>query len=374
MTRKILFLTGTRADFGKLKPLMKALEKEKDFEVHIFVTGMHMLAKYGNTAIEVEKSGFKNIYYFANQSSNEFLDTIFANTVYGLGNYLRSLKPDILVVHGDRIEALAGAISGMVNNFLVAHIEGGEVSGNIDESIRHSVSKLAHIHFVANNEARMRLIRMGEDESNIYVIGSPDIDLMFSTNLPALKNVKEYYDIPFDKYSLFVYHPVTTNLHNLFDDFREVMDAICTSKKNYVMIYPNNDPGSDIIIEEMELHRKNPRFKIFPSLRFEYFLVLLKNCEFIIGNSSAGIREAPIYSVPTINIGNRQKNRFSHDTIINVVESKKAILDAIAQVDQTERIPSNHFGDGKSAERFINVLKDSDIWNIQLQKYFVDTE
>lgn len=374
MIKKILFLTGTRADFGKLKPLMKVLEQEEGFEVHIFVTGMHMLSKYGHTGIEVKKSGFKNIYYFINQKPNDSMDTILANTVYGLGNYLHLLRPDMLVVHGDRIETLAGVISGALNNFLVTHIEGGEVSGTIDESIRHSVSKLAHIHFVANDEAKMRLIRMGEDKSNIYVIGSPDIDLMISANLPTLKDVKEYYEIPFDKYALFVYHPVTTNLHNLFDDFREVMDAICASKKNYVMIYPNNDPGSDIIIEEMELHRKNLHFKIFPSLRFEYFLVLLKNCEFIIGNSSAGIREAPIYSVPSINIGNRQKNRFSYGTIINVLESKKEILDAIKRVGQIKRTPSTHFGDGQSTKRFIKTLKNPKIWNVKLQKYFVDTE
>ena len=374
MIRKILFLTGTRADFGKLKPLMKVLEQEEGFEVHIFVTGMHMLSKYGHTGIEVKKSGFKNIYYFINQKPNDSMDTILANTVYGLGNYLHLLRPDMLVVHGDRIEALAGVISGALNNFLVTHIEGGEVSGTIDESIRHSVSKLAHVHFVANNEAKMRLIRMGEDESNIYVIGSPDIDLMISANLPTLKDVKEYYEIPFDKYSLFVYHPVTTNLHNLFDDFREVMDAICASKKNYVIIYPNNDPGSDIIIEEMELHRKTLRFKIFPSLRFEYFLVLLKNCEFIIGNSSAGIRETPVYSVPSINIGDRQKNRFSYDTIINVPESKKEILDAIKRVGQIKKTPSTHFGDGKSTKRFTDALKNPKIWNVKLQKYFIDTE
>ncbi|MCX5715311.1 MAG: UDP-N-acetylglucosamine 2-epimerase [Candidatus Omnitrophica bacterium] len=373
--KKVLFLTSTRADFGKLKPLMRALEQEEGFEVHIFVTGMHMFPKYGSTWDEVRKCGFKNIQYYINQRSNDSMDVILANTVNGMGNTLKLLKPDMIVVHGDRVEALAGAISGALNNFLVAHIEGGEVSGTIDESIRHSVSKLAHVHFVANGEAKKRLMRMGEDTSNIYIIGSPDIDLMISESLPALEEAKRYYDVPFEKeYALFVYHPITTNLHNLFNDFRQVMDAIHDSKKDYIMVYPNNDPGCDIIIEELELRRNNPHFRIFPSLRFEYFLVFLKNCEFIIGNSSAGIREAPIYSVPSINIGNRQNNRFLYKTIINVRENKAEILKTIEQIRALKKGSSYHFGDGKSAECFIKILKKPDIWNITVQKYFIDNE
>jgi len=373
--KKVLFLTSTRADFGKLKSLMKALTQEEGFDVHIFVTGMHVFPKYGNTGNEIEKSGFKNVYYYINQRPNDSLDAILANTVRGLGDYLDLFKPDMIVVHGDRTEALAAAISGALNNFLVAHIEGGEVSGTIDESIRHSISKLAHVHFTANEDAKKRLIRMGEDKSNIYVIGSPDIDLMLSNNLPSLELAKKHYEVFFDKqYALFTYHPVTTSLRNLFNNFQEVMSAVCASEKNYIMIYPNNDPGAEIIIEELEFHRNNSRFRIFPTIRFEYFLTFLKNCEFIIGNSSAGIREAPIYSVPSINIGNRQKNRFLCETIINVHESKKEILDAIDRVPQIKRVSSNHFGDGRSTEKFISILKKSTIWNTKLQKHFVDSE
>lgn len=352
--------------------MMKALEREPGFEVHIFVTGMHMFAKYGSTGNEVSKSGFRNIYFYINQKERDSLDTILANTVQGLGHYMELLKPDMIVVHGDRIETLAGAITGAVNNFLVAHIEGGEVSGTIDGSIRHSVSKLAHLHFVSNEEAKNRLLRMGEAESRIFVMGSPDIDLMLS-DLPSLEDTKRYYEIPFkDRYALFVYHPVTTNLHSLYQNIHTVMEAVQESHKNYVMVYPNNDPGADLIIEEMELLRGNPRFKIFPSIRFEYFLTLIKNCEFIIGNSSAGIREAPIYSVPAINIGSRQKARFSCETIINTPESKEEILKAIQRISGLPKVPSQHFGDGKSTERFIEIMKNPDIWKTEVQKYFVE--
>jgi|TARA_B100001971_G_C18263980_1_gene589930 UDP-N-acetylglucosamine 2-epimerase (hydrolysing) len=372
--KKILFLTGTRADFGKQKSLIKAVEKETDFEVYIFVTGMHMEPKYGGTNSEVQKCGFSNVYAFMNQRSHDSMDTILANTIQGFGSYVYALKPDMIIIHGDRAESLAGVIVGALNNIIVVHIEGGEVSGTIDESIRHAVSKLAHIHFVANNEAKRRLLQMGEEESSIYVIGSPDIDLMISPDLPPLLEIKEYYDIPYDEYAIFVYHSVTTSLHNLLDNTRIVMDALVASEKNYVVVFPSNDTGADIIIEEIERQRDNPCFRIFSSIRFESFLVLLKHCKFIIGNSSAGIREAPIYSIPTINIGDRQNGRFSHETIINTKESKEEILNAIKRVEQIPYAPSDYFGDGKSTERFINLINSPKIWNLNIQKKFIDMD
>jgi len=370
--KKILFLTGTRADFGKQQSLIEAAVKEEMLDVSLFITGMHMEPRYGFTVNEILKCNFKNVYSFINQRQHDSMETILANTVHGLGDYIYTLKPDMLVVHGDRAEALAGAIVGALNNILVVHIEGGEVSGTIDESIRHSVSKLAHIHLVANEEAKRRLIQMGEKESNIYIIGSPDIDLMTSSNLPSLKSVKKGFDISFSRYAIFIYHPVTSSLHNLLDNVQEVMKAIVASEKNYVVVCPNNDPGSEIILEELEMLKENHHIRIFPSIRFKAFLVLLKNCEFIIGNSSAGVREAPFYAVPTINIGNRQSGRFLHKTIIDVPESKKKIISAIEKVKYLKTESSKHFGDGKSTKRFLKVLKSNRIWAENIQKKFMD--
>lgn len=372
MIKKILFLTGTRADFGKLKSLIKAVEGDGNLEAYIFVTGMHLYPTYGNTGNEVAKSGFKKIYYFINQKPSDKMDTILANTIHGLGDYLLLLKPDMIVVHGDRVEALAGAVVGALNNILVAHIEGGEVSGAIDESIRHAVSKLSHLHFVANKQAKKRLIQMGESERNVFIIGSPDIDLMRSANLPSLQEVKRHYEVPFDDYAILIYHPVTTDLHLLLDNLKETLEAVMESKKNYVVIYPNNDTGAEIIIEEYGRFRSNKRFRIFPSIRFEYFLTLLKNSEFIIGNSSAGIREAPFYAVPTVNIGNRQNNRFAHKTIIDVGEDKSSIMKGIEKIREIKRVKSDHFGDGNSASKFLTILKKPKIWEIKIQKLFID--
>ena len=174
--KKILFITGTRADFGKLKLLINACDLDESLDVYIFVTGMHILPKYGGTEHEVLKCNYKNVYTYINQRHNDPQDIILANTIQGLGNYVSIKKPDMLVVHGDRLEALAGGIVGSLNNIIVAHIEGGEVSGTIDESIRHSISKLSHIHFVANEEAKLRLISLGEEEGHIYNTGCPSID------------------------------------------------------------------------------------------------------------------------------------------------------------------------------------------------------
>jgi UDP-N-acetylglucosamine 2-epimerase (hydrolysing) len=372
-TRKVLFLTSTRADFGKLKSLMHALDDTPEFTVHVFITGMHVLPKYGNTGDEVEKCGFTNIFKFINQKSNDSMDTILANTVQGLSNYVALLKPDMLIIHGDRAEALAGAIVGAFNNILVGHIEGGEVSGTIDESIRHSISKLAHIHFVANEGARQRLIQMGECQHNIFRIGSPDMDLMTSAGLPTLDSVKNHYEIDFQTYGIFAYHPVTTSLHSLLGNIREIKEALLASSYNYVVIYPNNDPGSDLIIEELESLRHIPRFRIFPSLRFEAFLVLLKNAEFMLGNSSAGVREAPFYGVPSINIGTRQNGRFACDTIINCDGSKEEVLAAITKTQILPRVVSECFGTGCSKELFIEILKKPSLWKTEIQKTFVDS-
>jgi UDP-N-acetylglucosamine 2-epimerase (hydrolysing) len=186
MTKKILFLTGTRADFGKLKSLMHKVEDAEQFDAHLFVTGMHMIATYGMTANEVEKSGFQSIYKYINQNKHDSMDVILSKTIMGLSDYVKEVQPDMIVVHGDRVEAMAGAIVGALNNILVSHIEGGEVSGTIDELIRHSVSKMSHLHFVSNEKAKQRLLQLGEREKSVYIIGSPDLDIMTSSNLPKL--------------------------------------------------------------------------------------------------------------------------------------------------------------------------------------------
>ncbi|MEQ6123911.1 UDP-N-acetylglucosamine 2-epimerase [Pseudotenacibaculum sp. MALMAid0570] len=372
--KKIVFLTGTRADFGKLKSLMKITQEHQQFDVQIFVTGMHMDAQYGSTVNEIYKSDFKNIATFRNYKEAEHMDRTLAKTIEGFSSFVGEHQPDLIVVHGDRVEALAGAIVGSLNNVLVAHVEGGEISGTVDELIRHSVSKLSHIHLVSNNLAKKRLVQMGELDSSIYIIGSPDLDLMNPKTLPKLDFVKDYYEIPFNNYGIAMYHPVTTEYDVIKDHIKIFVDAMLESQENYVLIYPNNDLGTNEILEEYKRLEENNRFRIFPSLRFEYFLSLLKEAEFVIGNSSAGVREAPYYQVPTVDIGTRQHNRSQAKTIVNVPHNKAEIVNVIQEIKTKNyaEIDFSEFGSGNSDQIFLDLLLSDEIWKVNCQKQFQD--
>lgn len=375
VSRRVVFLTGTRADFGKLKPLMRAVDGCGFLEGAVFVTGMHMLSRYGLTIDEVIKAGFTRIHAFMNQFRGEPSEHILANTVTGLSRYVQEYEPDMIVVHGDRIEALAGAIVGALRNVLVAHIEGGELSGTIDETIRHAVSKLAHLHFVANQSAAERLRQLGERPESIHVIGSPDIDIMLAHDLPDLETVRGHYGIRSPSYGIVLFHPVTTEPHAQDRAAAELVGALVDSSLDYVVIYPNNDPGSECILERYAALDGDARFKLLPSMRFEWFLTLLKHAQVIVGNSSAGIREAPVYGVPTVNIGSRQQNRFRYQSILDVPDERAAIGEAIARACRSERMrPSRFFGDGHSAPRFLRALSDIMVWETPRQKQFCDID
>jgi len=372
-TKRILFLTGTRADFGKMKTLMLDVESNPSFENHIFITGMHTLKLYGNTSNEVKRAGFKNTYTYVNQIVGEPMEVILATTISGLSRYVHELQPDMIVIHGDRVEALAGAIVGSLGNILVAHIEGGELSGTIDELIRHSVSKLSHLHLVANKNAQDRLIQMGESRDSVHVIGSPDIDVMISKDLPSLKTSKEYYELPFDNYGVVLFHPVTTEYKDMRVIARDFVDALLESDRNYLVVYPNNDSGCKFILEEYRRLEADDRFRVAPSLRFEYFLTLLKNSDFIIGNSSAGIREAPFYGLPSVNVGTRQNNRFLHTSIVSVNYDTALILTAINTASSMRVCEKNdYFGSGNSTELFMNIINTPKTWETSVQKQFND--
>lgn len=373
--KKIVFLTGTRADFGKIKSLIAVLDLHPDFEVFVFVTGMHMLEQYGYTVLEIERCGFKNIHTFVNHTHETTMDLTLAKTIEGLSGFIKTISPDMIMIHGDRVETLAGAIVGSLNNILVGHIEGGELSGTVDELIRHSVSKLSHIHFVSNADAAKRLIQMGEKRASIFTIGSPDIDVMFSDALPDLTVARSYYQIPFDRYAIAMFHPVTTEVADMQHHANHFVAALLNDTHNYVVVFPNNDMGTHAILEAYKKLENNHRFRIFPSLRFEYFLTLLKNAQYIIGNSSAGIREAPYYGIPIINIGTRQQNRAVHAHIINVDYEQKNIEGALTLID-THKIISTatDFGRGNSAALFLESMEMDAIWGINHQKQFRDID
>ena len=367
--KSILAITGTRADFGKMKGLLRVIEEDPDIELHVVVTGMHMMKLYGYTLIEVQRENYTNLLPFLNQYREEPMESILGNTLVQLSRTIHEINPNMILIHGDRLEAMAGALAGALSNIRVCHIEGGEVSGTIDDLIRHSVSKLAHVHLVSNDDARNRLIKMGELPQSIYVIGSPDLDIMMNSSLPTIEEVIRNYEIPFLQFAIASFHSVTTEIEHFEQYSKMFFAALRASNKNFVVIHPNNDLGSNLILNEIKKLTQDPQFRVIPSMRFEYFLTLLKNAEFIVGNSSAGIREAPYYHVPTINVGTRQNRRFEHKIIQITGYDYEEILHAISNI---KPFPKNqatrYFGEGNSIVHFKKLLQNPEFWNVPIQK------
>ena len=372
--KKILFITATRAEFGKIKTLINILKNSKNFKPYIFITGVHTLKKFGSTYKEILNEKYENIKIFKNYYTDQKEingDLIISQTIIGLKKYVSSIKPDLLVIHGDRHEALAGAIVGCMNNILTAHIEGGELSGNIDEIIRHSVSKLSHIHFPSNANAKKRIIQMGEKRKTIFNIGSPDIDILLSRTVPKYEIVKKRYDIPFKKkdYGILIWHPDSINIKNIVDNTKKVLGFVKKTKQNYIVIYPNNDYGNENIINLINLNLNSNKYKIYPSIRFENFISLLKNSKFIVGNSSCGIREAPYFGLNIFNLGNRQNSRSKNKDIYNIKINKlnKINFDKLIKRKVKNKKP---YGYGNSNIKFLKLINSKNFWKIDKQKIF----
>ena len=369
--KKIVFLTSTRADFGKVKSLIKITKNSKFFDVYIIITGMHVIPKFGNTFQEVLKTfGKKKIFIFKNQKSSSILENILSDTVNKLHKIVKKIQPDLIVIHGDRIEALSLALVGSLNHIHTAHVEGGEVSGTIDDTIRHAITKLSHSHFVGSKIAKKRVLKMGEIKDNIHHIGSPDIDIIQNQKLPEIDKVKKRYSINFKEFSILLWHSVTSELDSLKKDTLKIINYINKSEIKFIIIYPNNDPGCNIILNCYKKIKKKNR--IIKNMRFEYFLSLLKNAKFIIGNSSSAIYEAPMLNTPAINIGNRQNKRLNTKLVknINIDQLNEKIVNSFVKNYKT--VNQNFFGTGNSDVNFLKILKKKTFWNISKQKFFSD--
>ena len=372
MKKKIFFVTATRADFGKLKSLIKITSKSKKFEVKIIVTGMHNMREFGSTYMEVEKNFGKRIIRLENQKLGDNLNEILKNTIYYFSKIVQKHKPDLIVVHGDRIETLACALVGSMSHILTAHIEGGEVSGTIDDTIRHAVTKLCHVHFVGSIAAGTRVRNMGEKNYGIFNIGSPDIDLIHSKHLPSISLVKKRYEIDFKEYAILLWHPVTSELKNLKNETTKLVNFVNHLEMNTIVIYPNNDPGSKIILDIYKKYLNRKKTFLQRNFRFEYFITLLKNAKFIIGNSSCGIYEAPQVNTPAINIGSRQHKR-SKSKMIRNININDLEINTIKNFLKSYKISrKSYYGDGNSFKKFFKIINKKSFWQIDTQKYFND--
>ncbi|MEJ8563133.1 UDP-N-acetylglucosamine 2-epimerase [Yoonia sp. GPGPB17] len=316
MPRSVLFVTGTRADFGKLEPLAIAT-RNASFEVSFFTTGMHMLERYGLTKLEVHRTPGVQVHEFLNQRIGDPQDMVLAKTVTGFSDFVKEFAPDLVVIHGDRVEALACALVCATNYIRCAHIEGGEVSGTIDEIYRHCNSKLASQHFVSSDDAARRVMALGEPAANIHTIGSPELDFHASPSGVTFAQVQARYDLlKAEDYGICVFHPVTSEADTMGTQADALFGALAQSGRNFVVIAPNNDPGSAAIFDAIA-QMPQERFRALPSMRFAHFSELMKNAKAMIGNSSAGVREAPFLGLPSLDIGTRQTNRAKSPSVFS---------------------------------------------------------
>jgi UDP-N-acetylglucosamine 2-epimerase (hydrolysing) len=371
VTQSLLFVTGTRADFGKLEPLAVAA-RDAGFAVSFFVTGMHMMARYGLTKLEVQRMQGVSVHEFLNQRPGDPQDMVLAKTVMGFSDFITETKPDLIITHGDRVEALACTLVAATNYIRSGHVEGGEVSGTIDEIFRHCNTKLASAHFVSSEAAARRVMALGEPAAAVHVIGSPELDFHSQPSGVTMQDVRARYGIPFEDYGISVFHPVTSEQATMGAQARALYAELEASGRNFVLIAPNNDPGSEDIFKVINGLPKD-RFRLIPSMRFAHFSELMKNAACMVGNSSAGVREAPFLGIPSLDIGTRQHNRADAPSICfaDAADSVK-IAAFLAQNWGKTHARHEGFGSGSSAERFVAVLNDQSFWARGLQKEFQD--
>jgi len=372
-SKKLLFVTGTRADFGKMCPLALAA-RDAGHQVTFFVTGMHMLRRYGLTKVEVARVEGIERAEFVNQQEGDSQDRILASTISGFSAYIAEERPDLVVIHGDRVEALATALVCAINYVRCVHVEGGEVSGTIDEIYRHCNTKLCTAHLVSSDDARRRVVRLGESPESVFVMGSPELDAHMRPSGVTLEQVLERYEIPWSDYGIAVFHPVTSESDSMAEQARALFSSLEQSGRNFVVIAPNNDPGSAAIFDVLD-GLPSERFRIIPSMRFSYFSELLRNAGAMVGNSSAGVREAPFLGLPSLDIGTRQTNRSAAASITSAAATDESTIKRFLKDTWGHRFQADTaFGAGNAAQRFLDILAQDALWNLPKQKQFFDGE
>ena len=380
MKRKIVVITGTRAEYGCWHPVMKAIENNPKLELSVIATGMHLSHEHGYTINEINKDGFKidaAIDMLLSNDTGAAMAKSLGIGIIGITQALEQIKPDIVLILGDRGEPFAGAIAATHMNVPVAHIHGGEstTGGCIDESIRHSITKFAHIHFPATQESAERIRRLGEESWRIHMVGAPGLDTILNTELILKEQLTKKFSLDSDKPLLLVIqHPVTTQAENAANEMRITLEALAELKVQTILIYPNSDSGGRSMIEVIKEFEQLPFLHTFKSLPHIEYLSLMKIANVLVGNSSSGIIEASSFHLPVVNIGIRQDGRQCGDNVLDVVHDKSKIIEAIntALYDKTfkQKVKqcTNPYGDGKAALRIAEVLAELEINKALLQK------
>lgn len=382
--KKICFFTGTRAEYGLLYPLMKLIKEKNEYELQIIASGMHLSPEFGLTYKEIEKDGFKineKIEILMSSDSDIGINKAIGLGLISFSETLKRLDPDILIILGDRFEALSMAISSYIMKIPIAHIHGGErTEGAIDEGIRHSITKMSYLHFTSTAEYRKRVVQLGENPERVFNVGAIGLDNIKNLKLLTKEQIEKSLNFKFgDKNILFTYHPTTLNNGHLEQEIDEVFKALeKLIKIGYKIIITkgNSDEGGRFINQSIDEFSVKQKDKVFVSTNFGTlkYLSIMRYVDFILGNSSSGIVEAPSLNVPTINIGERQKGRVRGNSIIDVKPLEEEIFKAVRIAQNMDRKKINNpYDQGGAAQKIYDVLKDYLENNkINLKKEFYD--
>lgn len=375
--RKILFVTERRADYSRLKPIMRAVRESKKLELQLLVTGAHLLKGFGSTINTIREDGFKinavlKTFLENDEDSGASMVKAMGKALVGMPDIFKKLKPDIIFSGFDIGANFAAAITGMHMNIHVSHIQGGEVSGTIDEVIRHGMTKFAHIHFPATAESAKRIIKLGESSNRVFNVGSPSIDTIKTMKYLPKKKIFSNYGLDINKkLIILIQHPVTTEVGQAISQINHSIKAIQDINQKHdtqaIAIYSNNDAGGKRIINQL----KQSEIKVLPHILYEDFLNLLKYAGVLVGNSSSGIHEAPSFGLPVVNIGSRQQLRERAKNVIDVGHNSKDIGTATEKALFDEkfiksvRLTKNPYDNGLTAQKVVKILENIKLPPIQ---------
>ncbi len=369
--RKITVVTGTRAEYGILNPVLKAVETRQEMELSLIATGMHLSHDFGYTVRDIEKDGFRidaTVDMLLSSDKSGAMAKSIGLGIIGMAQAYEQLRPDIILVLGDRVEPLAAVIAGAYMNIPVAHIHGGDICGNIDDSVRHAITKLSHIHFPATKKSADRIIRMGEEEWRVHAVGSPSLDVLLNEPVLSVDVLMKELEIDLAKpLILVIQHPVTTQMNEAPTQMRETLEAIVEMGYDTVVIYPNSDAGGRSMIDVIREFEEYHFIKIMKSLARKKYLGLMKAASVMIGNSSSGLIDAPSFGLPVVNIGIRQGGRERGNNVIDVGHDRIEIMRAVEKALSDEefltkvKVCDNPYGDGKTGARIAEILSGLEI-------------
>ncbi len=360
--KKILVITGSRAEYGLLRPVIAEIKLSRTLELRLLVTGMHTLKKYGDTLKEVRRETRVHV-VVPIRNNNTMLEAL-ATEIQGIERYCKKYKPDIILVLGDRDEALAGALVGGHNKIAVAHIHGGDTLGFlVDEAIRHSITKFAHIHFPATKKSAGRIAHMGEEKRRIHMVGSTAFDARELRDMKSRAELATKFKLnPHSSWLLVVQHPTPLDTTPIEKQLSPTLRALRDNSSQKIFIYPNSDTGSDQFVFAIEKLRGLKDFTVLKNLPRTYYLSFLKECGAVVGNSSSGIIEAGHFGKPVIDIGGRQRGRECGNNVIHVpyhaVKITRALSTALS-ASFKRKIAGTHnpYGSGNAAKKIVNALE-----------------